>query len=170
MDGRFECRSEEPEQIHLVISHIGYHPLDTMINVPGQLHDLPLQLARKSNLLDQVNIQDAETDPLKTGIDAGHTSINPARMINLPNFGETDIFSTLGLLPGISYSGKSSGLNIRGSYRDQNLITFDGFTLYNLDHFFGAFSSLNPSVVKDMQIFKGGYGSCYGERVSGSWI
>lgn len=167
MDGRFVYSDEEPEQVHLVISHIGYHPLDTTVDVPDQGYELPLRLTRKSNLLDQVNIEAVHTDLLETGTDAGHTSINPARMINLPNFGETDIFSTLGLLPGISYSGKSSGLNIRGGYGDQNMVTFDGFTLYNLDHFFGAFSSLNPAVVKDMQVYKGGYGSCYGERVSG---
>ena len=81
--------------------------------------------------------------------------------------GESDIFRTLQLLPGIGYSENSAGLNIRGGTADQNLVLFDGFTLYNLDHFFGTFSSINPNVVKDIQIYKGGYDSRFGERLSG---
>ena len=82
-------------------------------------------------------------------------------------FGEPDVFKTLQLLPGISTQENSSQLNIRGSSADQNLVTFDGFTLYNLDHFFGVFSALNPNVIKDIQVYRGGFDSRYGERVSG---
>ena len=99
--------------------------------------------------------------------ETSHSTINPVGFVNLPNMGETDIFRTIQMLPGIGYTEGSSGLNIRGVTPDQNLVLFDGFTLYNLDHFFGTFSSINPNVVKDIQIYKGGFDSRYGERLSG---
>jgi hypothetical protein len=95
------------------------------------------------------------------------TTLNVSKLIDLPVLAETDIFRTLQLLPGISYSENSSELSIHGGSSDQNLILFDGQTLYNLSHYYGVISSLNPNVIKDVQVFKGGYDSRYGERISG---
>jgi len=59
------------------------------------------------------------------------TTINPGKLNDLPSLAETDIFRALQLLPGISYSENSAELNIRGGSGDQNLVLFDGQTLYN---------------------------------------
>lgn len=70
-----------------------------------------------------------------TDYDPGRKTVNPMAFVNLPNMSESDVFRTMQLLPGIGYMEGSSGLSIRGGTTDQNLILFDGFTLYNLDHF-----------------------------------
>jgi hypothetical protein len=36
-----------------------------------------------------------------------------------------------------------------------------------VSHYYGVISSLNPNVIKDLQVYKGGYDSRFGERVSG---
>ncbi|MBK6948775.1 MAG: TonB-dependent receptor, partial [Haliscomenobacter sp.] len=43
---------------------------------------------------------------------------------------------------------------------------FDGFTVYHVDHLFGFFSAFNANAVKDVQLFKGGFESKYGGRIS----
>ena len=53
--------------------------------------------------------------------------------------GEVDLFRSFQLMPGISgVSDGSAGLFVRGGTPDQNLILFDGMTIYHVDHFFGA--------------------------------
>ncbi|MBD3274442.1 MAG: TonB-dependent receptor plug domain-containing protein [Candidatus Marinimicrobia bacterium] len=92
-----------------------------------------------------------------------------ARDINvLPSLGEIDIFRSLQLLPGVSGTGDgSAGLYIRGGTPDQNLILYDGMTMYHVDHFFGFFSAFNTDAIKDIQLYKGGYPAKYGGRLSG---
>lgn len=152
---------------HIKIHYMGYYPVDTVIYLNDSITELKFDIQKKSQMLGTVDIKSGRLQMLESVNEAGHISINPKSFSSLPNMGETDIFRTLQLLPGIAFSESSADLNIRGGSADQNLVLFDGFTLYNLDHFFGNFSSVNPNVVKDIQIYKGGFDSRYGERVSG---
>ncbi|MEL6276314.1 MAG: TonB-dependent receptor plug domain-containing protein, partial [Bacteroidota bacterium] len=94
-------------------------------------------------------------------------AINPAQIKAVPSLGEKDIFRSLQLLPGVSGSNESSsGLFVRGGTPDQNLVLFDGFTVYHVDHLFGFFSAFNSNAVKDVQLFKGGFEAKYGGRLS----
>ncbi len=100
--------------------------------------------------------------------EAGRFSMSPKSISALPALGQTDIFRVLQLLPGInSGSGGSAELYIRGGTPDQNLILFDGMTIYHVDHFFGFFSAFNNDAVKDIQAFTGGFPAEYGGRLSG---
>jgi hypothetical protein len=94
-------------------------------------------------------------------------TFSPRQLSSLPSIGEIDIFRTMQLLPGISGVGDgSSGLYVRGGTPDQNLVIFDGMTIYHVDHFFGFFSAFNADAVKDIQVFKGGFPAEYGGRIS----
>jgi TonB family protein len=94
-------------------------------------------------------------------------SISPAQISKLPSLGEADICRSLQLLPGISGSNESSaGLYVRGGTPDQNLILFDDFNVYHVDHFYGFFSAFNPQAVKDIEMYKGGFDARYGGRIS----
>lgn len=75
---------------------------------------------------------------------------------NIPTaFGELDILKVVMALPGVKSVGEvSSGFNVRGGATDQNLILFNGGTVYNPTHLFGLFSIFNSDVVKDMELYK----------------
>jgi hypothetical protein len=82
-------------------------------------------------------------------------------------FGEVDVLKVLQLMPGVqSGSEGSSGLYVRGGGPDQNLILLDGVPLYNVSHLFGFFSVFNADAINNVEIFKGGFPSYYGGRVS----
>jgi len=82
-------------------------------------------------------------------------------------FGEADILRAVTTLPGVKTVGEAStGLNVRGGSADQNLILFNEGTLYNPSHFFGMFSSFNPEVVKDVELYKSSIPARYGGRLS----
>lgn len=82
-------------------------------------------------------------------------------------FGEADILKVVLTLPGVKSVGEAStGFNVRGGAVDQNLILFNGTTIYNPAHFFGFFSAFNPEVVKDVQLYKSSIPPKYGGRLS----
>jgi hypothetical protein len=81
--------------------------------------------------------------------------------------GEADILRVVLTLPGVKSVGEAStGLNVRGSATDQNLILFNDATIYNPSHFFGFFSAFNPEVVKGVELYKSSIPAQYGGRVS----
>jgi len=94
-------------------------------------------------------------------------TLSPRQLSTLPSIGEVDVFRTMQLLPGISGANEGeSGLYVRGGTPDQNLILFDGMTVYHVDHFFGFFSAFNADAIKDIQLMKGGFPAKYGGRLS----
>ena len=70
-------------------------------------------------------------------------------------------------LPGVTTVGEaSSGINVRGGATDQNLILFNGGTVYNPSHLFGLFTSFNSDVVEDVELFKASVPAQHGGRIS----
>lgn len=167
-NGSFSIRNVSANPAHLMVSYIGYTPVDTTISWTDPMVKCNFRLERKLNVLDSIVVHGNrfEMIDLRNDVDLA-TTIDPSKLIDLPVLAETDIFRMLQLLPGISYAENSSGLTIRGGSSDQNLVLFDGQTLYNLSHYYGVVSALNPNVIKDLQVYKGGYDSRFGERVSG---
>ncbi len=82
-------------------------------------------------------------------------------------FGEGDVIKAVLTLPGIKSVGEASGgFNVRGGSADQNLILFNGNTIYNPSHLFGIFSAFNPDIVDGIELYKSSIPAEYGGRVS----
>ncbi|MBT3385432.1 MAG: TonB-dependent receptor [Prolixibacteraceae bacterium] len=167
VNGTFSLKLNDSSTVFIQVKYLGYYTLDTLLNTSSSSELLTFGLSKKTQALETIEIMGEKLEMVDFSEDAGHLTFNPARFSDLPNYGETDVFRALQMLPGISAMENSSQLNIRGSSADQNLVMFDGFTLYNLDHFFGVFSALNPNVIKNIQVYRGGFDSRYGERISG---
>lgn len=93
---------------------------------------------------------------------------NPQLLKNIPSaFGESDIMKIALTLPGVTTVGEASnGINVRGGATDQNLILFNGGTVYNPSHLFGLFTSFNSDMVEDVELFKASIPAQYGGRIS----
>jgi hypothetical protein len=98
----------------------------------------------------------------------GSEKFNPQLLKNVPSsFGEADIMKIVLTLPGVTSVGEaSSGYNVRGGATDQNLILFNGGTVYNPSHLFGLFTSFNSDAVEDVELFKSSIPVEYGGRIS----
>ena len=82
-------------------------------------------------------------------------------------FGEGDVIKAVLTLPGIKTVGEASGgFNVRGGSADQNLILFNGNTIYNPSHLFGIFSAFNPDIVENVELYKSSIPAEFGGRVS----
>jgi hypothetical protein len=89
-------------------------------------------------------------------------------MKNIPlALGETDIIKRDAHLPGVQTVGEgTSGFNVRGGATNQNLILYNDAVVYNPAHLFGFFSSFNPDILKNVELFKSGITADYGGRLS----
>ena len=93
--------------------------------------------------------------------------LSPTQIQRVPRFIEADLLRTLQSLPGIvPLSDFSSAIYVRGGTPDQNLFMVDGTDVYNPEHAFGLFSTFNTDAIKNVEVFKGGFGAEYGGRLS----
>ena len=98
----------------------------------------------------------------------GSEKFKPQLLKNIPSaFGESDIMKIVLSLPGVTTVGEaSSGYNVRGGATDQNLILFNGGTVFNPSHLFGLFTSFNSDAIEDVELFKSSIPVEYGGRIS----
>ncbi|MFK7953500.1 MAG: carboxypeptidase-like regulatory domain-containing protein [Ekhidna sp.] len=160
--GRFSL-PPRADTLTLKVSYLGYKNVE--LKVAPTDENITLEMVQNPQILQEVILNSAETSQLSAK--PSFFSLNPKKFSALPTLGETDVFKTIQLLPGVQATDEtSSGLAVRGGIPSQNLVLMDGFTLYNLDHFFGIFSTLNPNIINNISIHKGGFGAEYGGRVS----
>lgn len=98
----------------------------------------------------------------------GHEKLDLKTIKQLPMaMGEVDLMKAVLTLPGVKSIGESStGLNVRGGATSQNLILLDDAVIYNPSHLFGFFSSFNPDVIKNIELYKSNMPAKYGGRTS----
>jgi hypothetical protein len=98
----------------------------------------------------------------------GVEKVRMDKIKNVPMvFGESDVVKIILTLPGVKSVGEaSSGFNVRGGATDQNLVLFNGGTVYNPSHLFGMFSGFNPDIVSDIELYKSSIPVEFGGRIS----
>jgi hypothetical protein len=152
----------------LVSTYLGYEQtIKEIINADGQNVRVDLELAPQTIQSETVEVR-AEREKFKKEIGISRISVNPMKLRKLPQMGESDIFRAIQMLPGVrSQSELSSGLIIRGGNTDQNLILYDGITVYNPSHLGGVFSNFVTEGIREAELVKGAYPAEYGGRLSG---
>ncbi|HEY4337061.1 MAG TPA: carboxypeptidase-like regulatory domain-containing protein, partial [Puia sp.] len=155
--------SPEPPGVSTVTDRYGYYSISLprghhLLNVQGLgLRDSHFQLMLYSDgkmdmdLREQVTtLREVIVSSQKTlnvnRVQLGVEQLNIQQIKQVPTvMGEADILRVVLTLPGVKSVGEAStGLNVRGSSTDQNLILFNDATIYNPSHFFGFFSAFNP--------------------------
>ncbi|OFX26940.1 MAG: hypothetical protein A2033_05580 [Bacteroidetes bacterium GWA2_31_9] len=167
-DGYFTLPKVPSDTIVLLVSYIGYATTSIYFSPLLPKNNFIIELAPSSNVLKQVTIAAAKEEAMLAKREVVSViKMTPKQIEKLPNIGEKDVLRSLQLMPGVSASQESSsGLYVRGGTPDQNLVLFDGFTVYHVDHLYGFFSAFNANAVKDIQLYKGGFESRFGGRLS----
>ncbi|MEN8250709.1 MAG: carboxypeptidase-like regulatory domain-containing protein, partial [Bacteroidota bacterium] len=168
LDGYFTLFNVPTDTSTIVFSYLGYNNFELSLNPMLKFNDMKIELIASTTQLEEIVVTSTRDDILQVNRVVGMVKLTPAKLNLLPNLGEKDIFRSFQLLPGVSAANEnSSGLYIRGGTPDQALVTYDGFTVYHVDHLFGFFSAFNSNAIKDVNLYKGGFESKYGGRISG---
>ena len=165
--GQFSLIKLQHDSIHVIVQHIGYKPKELKISTKNNTF-IEIYLEPFDYGIKEVTVNSNANLFIKTqNLDGAHTKVNPKFFSLVPNYGGNDVFKAIQLLPGISGTNENAAnLQIHGGSSEHNLILFDGFTVYHTDHFYGKFSAFNHSTIKDVKVFKTGFGAQYGQRVS----
>jgi ferric enterobactin receptor len=167
-DGYFILPKIPTDTSTLVVSYIGYTSTSIFLNPELPIKNFRIELSPSSKILDDiVVISSKENVSFSQSDEISVIKITPQLISSMPNIGEKDIMRSFQLMPGVSASNESSsGLYVRGGTPDQNLVLYDGFTVYHVDHLYGFFSAFNTNSLKDVQLYKGGFESRFGGRLS----
>ena len=168
MDGSFSFYAKIKESDTIIISYVGYpsikvlaskllsHPCATFTFETYQFPD------------DLVVVTAYLTDGISSQGNGSYTQLQPNKIKALPGQAEPDVLKTIQFLPGISSpDGSASSISIRGGTPDQNLILWEDIPIYHTAHYFGNLSALNPYIIDRAKIYRGGFNSEYGGRISG---
>jgi len=167
VDGHFILMEVPSDTSTVAFSFLGYETQNIRLNPETAEEDQHIYMKPVDYRIEEVMIVGEEKKLLTYADKTSQISLRPAQIEILPNLGEKDIFRTLQLMPGVSSGNEtSSGLHVRGGTPDQNLILLDGFTVYHVDHFYGFLSAFNADAIKDVQLYKGGFESKYGGKIS----
>lgn len=156
-----------PDTITLRFSYLGFIPQLIQV-VPKENIKLDVSLLAQGSVLEEITITANTLEDKVKSTEMSVTAITTKEAKALPAlFGETDLLKIIQLKPGVSSGTEgTTGIFVRGGANDQNLIVLDEAVVYNPNHLFGFFSTFNPDAVKDLKIWKGGFPSQYGGRLS----
>ena len=95
-------------------------------------------------------------------------NVSPTQIERLPSVGgQSDFAQYLQVLPGVIFTGDQGGqLYIRGGSPIQNKLLMDGMTIYNPFHSIGMFSVFETDLIRNVDVYTGGFNAEYGGRVS----
>ena len=138
--------------------------LRVLVHSDGSLN---VMMTEKVTMLKEAVVS-AESMAQHRNTEMGVERVSVKTINKIPSaFGEGDVIKAVLTLPGIQSTGEASGgFNVRGGSVDQNLILFNGNTIYNPSHCFGIFSAFNPDIVDNIELYKSSIPASYGGRVS----
>ena len=161
----FYSISLEKGVYELVVSHTGYAPVRVKVNLEGESIRKDIFLRSGVDLPELVVTKSQET---RNNLNVGGDHVDLEAANKLPSFlGEKDVIRAIQLYPGVSgNTGGSVSMFVRGGNADQNLVTLDDISIYNINHFNGMFSIFNPDVLKSVDFYRSDFPSKYGGRLS----
>ena len=134
-----------------------------------KIYDVKFELVKKDVVkeLDEVRVS-ADNKTKRTEIEISKLKLDQKGLERIPSYGaENDIVGAFSVTPGVVTTGDQGGqLYVRGGTPIQNKVLLDGMTVYNPFHSIGFFSIFETELVKNVDIYTGGFESKYGGRIS----
>ncbi len=152
----------------VIVKALGYEDLEQeQVLKAGELGTLKLNLSKKSKELQGIEVSAAKEDQ-KTQTQVSVQRITLKDIKKVPAVGgDPDIAQYLQVLPGVVFTGDQGGqLYIRGGSPVQNKVLLDGMIIYNPFHSIGLFSVFDADIIRNADVYTGGFSANYGGRIS----
>lgn len=168
VNGYFAITKIPAGQYMLMVSYMGFDTLKLPVTLKANdLITKKLYLTKSTFNLEEVNISAARQDK-KVETQTSIIKISPRDIQQIPSIGgQPDLAQYMQVLPGVIFSGDQGGqLYIRGGPPVQNKVLLDGMVVYNPFHSIGLFSVFDVDILKNVEVYTGGFGAEFGGRVS----
>lgn len=168
VDGLYLITDIAPGRYLLQASFVGYVSYrDSLTFAAGEKRVLNIALIPGEEELDEVLVESERTTGAAR-LSAGQQTVRPRDIELIPTPDVSgDLASLLPTLPSVVAIGDRGGqLFVRGGEPSQNLVQLDGVLLYQPFHILGFYSAFPSGILNRTNIYAGGFGSKYGERLS----
>lgn len=168
VNGFFAITQIPPGDYILIATFLGYDTLKMPITLEkGDNLNKKLFLNKAAYDIKGINIS-AETEENRTETKVSEITVTPKKIEQIPSIGGVpDLAQYLQVMPGVIFTGDQGGqLYIRGGSPVQNKVLLDGMIVYNPFHSIGLFSVFDTDILKNADIYTGGFGAEFGGRIS----
>ena len=152
----------------LLITCVGYDTIAESISLTNnQVLNKKYYLSETSLKLETVTVT-ADKIEARTETKTSVISVTPKTITKIPSMGgQADFAQYLQVVPGVIFTGDQGGqLYIRGGSPIQNKVLLDGMVIYNPFHSIGLFSVFDTDIIRNADVFTGGFGAEYSGRIS----
>lgn len=152
----------------LLVSNMEYANQEIEVTVrAGKITSQNFHLVVDDKVLQQVNVS-AEKQETKTKVKISVIKATKKDIKAVPSVGgESDIATYFQTVPGVVTTGDQGGqMYVRGGSPVQNKVLLDGMVIYNPFHSIGFFSVFDTEIIRNADIYTGGYSATYGGRIS----
>ena len=168
INGYFSITKIQPGSYDLVAKSIGFDSLSVSISLKAnEIKTQKLYLKVGDVNLKEVEITSSKTEKTTT-VNIAVEKIQPKEIALMPSVGgEPDVAQYLQSVPGVVSTGDQGGqLYIRGGTPIQTLFLMDGMIIYNPFHSIGLFSVFDTDILRNVEVYTGGFSAEYGGRTS----
>lgn len=169
INGFYTITKLKPGNYTLMCWSVGFDTARATVEIKsGRIVSQNLYLVQKKYEMAEVEIK-GEKVKHKENVNISVNTITQKELKQLPTFGgEPDLVQYLQVLPGVVFSGDQGGqLYIRGGSPVMNKVMLDGMIIYNPFHSIGLFSVFDADIIRNADVYAGGFNAQYGGRIGG---
>ena len=167
-NGYFNINRIPDGRYTLLITSVGYDTVSEVFTLSkGQSITRKYYLKETSKQLETVTIT-ADKIEARTETKTSVITVTPKTITKIPSIGgQADFAQYLQVVPGVIFTGDQGGqLYIRGGSPIQNKVLLDGMVVYNPFHSIGLFSVFDTDIIRNADVYTGGFGAEYSGRIS----
>ncbi len=168
VNGFFNLTKVPAGNYSLQVNFIGYDSMSVKITLKDkELITKKIYLTESAVVLNEAVVS-AEKQDKTEQVRISVNKITPKQIERIPSVGgEPDFAQYLQVIPGIVFTGDQGGqLYIRGGSPIQNKVLLDGMVIYNPFHSIGFFSVFDSDIIRNADVYTGGFNAEYGGRIS----
>lgn len=171
IDGFFSITKISPGDYIVKAESFGFESQATNVKIENStgFKDVVFQLEKEKSVQDIEGVKvSGDAKRKKNEVLISTIKLDKKGLERIPSMGaENDIVGAFSVTPGVVTTGDQGGqLYVRGGTPIQNKILLDGMTIYNPFHSIGFFSIFETELVKNVDIYTGGFDAQYGGRIS----
>lgn len=168
VNGYYSITKIPPGSYVLTVSNITYASYELPVEV--KKNDIITQkifLKEETKKLKEFTVS-ADNQEKKTDVTMSVTKATSDDIKAVPSIGgDADIATYFQTVPGVVSTGDQGGqMYVRGGSPIQNKVLLDGMVIYNPFHSIGFFSVFETEIIRNADIYTGGFNAEYGGRIS----
>lgn len=168
VNGYFVFSKIKTGDYNIKVTLLGYETYIAPIKIEkNKVLALKIDLSPSATELQTVEIQ-GKQEVARTESQVSIEKITSKDIQQMPSIGgQADLAQYIQVLPGVVFSGDQGGqLYIRGGSAIHNKVLLDGMVVYNPFHSIGLFSVFETDIIRNADIYTGGFSAQYGGRIS----